>query len=158
MPSRVTPAGNQVTGTPAPVAFGNGVPGGWIGLTQKTTSMTGTFAGEADVTGLSITVTVNSSRRLKITGYCQGWFSDTAGDRVEMKVYRGATVLVSTRSRVQSANSTESNIVSIATDTPASGNQTYKVTLIRSLGTGTITFAGSTGDPSWIMVEDLGPA
>lgn len=157
MPSRTTPAGNQTFGGFAPSSFANGIAGGWIGYTEKTTDTTGVVGTE--VTLVSVTVTVNASRRVRITGYVSSWISTVSGDRAQFRLLEGATQLQMGRSQVQLAGiATEPPTELACVRTPGTGSHTYTLVVARNAGTGTLTISGDPTTPMWIMVEDLGPA
>lgn len=157
MAVRTAQAGNQTVGGAATASFANSLPGGWIGYVEKLTDTTGVTGTE--VTIVSVTVTVNASRRIQITGYVSSWISTVTGDRAQFRLVEGATQLQMGRSTAQLAGiATEPPTVLSCVRTPGAGSHTYSLVAARNAGTGTLTISGDATTPAWIMVEDLGPA
>jgi hypothetical protein len=156
--TRVTPAGNQTPGTPAPASFANGVAGGWIGYVETTTS-SGLISttSEVDIAGLAVSVTVNSSRRIRITVSCRVDFNNAAGDRWIIKIKEGSTIFRVIRGPYASFNPSEFTAFGAAIETPTAGSHTYKATIQR-FGTNSIEVPASADEPAYLLVEDLGPA
>jgi hypothetical protein len=155
MASRVTPAGNQSVGGPAPSSFANGVAGGWIGYAVKTASQS-SISTEVQVLSMNVTCTVNASRKVRIscTGETQVTNTDTTGvlrikqDGVEI---RGFPI----GQRQIAGGPGAQGHTFFAVVNPSTGSHTYTVTLARTTGTG--TFAESAND-GILLVEDVGPA
>lgn len=157
MVARTTPAGNQVANTTAPVAFGNGVAGGWIGYLPRTSDQTG-ITTQVDVAGVTVTVTVNNSRRLKITGW-SNMAATTTDTIAQLLVMEGATVLAYGRGTTAFAGlSYNPPVCVVAVVTPTAGSHTYKLAAARVTGPGTVTVSCSTDQPTFLLVEDMGPA
>lgn len=160
MVNRVTPAGNQTAGGAASAAnYANKMPGGWIGYAEVTTNQTA-MTGTVDLTGLTETVTVNSLRRIKITVSVSGFTTTTGGtgERAELRIQEGATVLNSRRIYQPSTLDNTGPAVVTVILAPSSGSHTYKATFNRSAGVGGSTWdmlAGS-GTPAYLLVEDVG--
>jgi len=108
-----------------------------------------------DITGLSVTVTVVAGRRIRITA--SGAFFDTvATDVVQMNIKEGATQLQQA-AIVPGAASANVNVEkSVVIASPSAGAHTYKVSAIRSTGTGAVTFNAGATFPAFILVEDIG--
>jgi hypothetical protein len=155
---RVAQAGLQTAGGLATSTFANSLPGGWIGFVERTTDLTG-VVGSA-VTVASVTVTVNTSRRIKISGNICTWISTVNGDRIQVAIVEGITQLQVGRSQVQLAGiATENPVFLQCIETPTAGTHTYALTVVRNGGTGSITVSGDNSNQStYIMVEDVGPA
>ena len=64
----VRTAYDAVAGSTLTAANLDRYPGGWIGYAEATTGQTG-ISGAADLTSLSVTVTVGTSRRILAEGY-----------------------------------------------------------------------------------------
>lgn len=130
------------------------LPGGWIGYAETTSAQSG-ITTVTDLTGLTVTVTVNTSRRIRITG--QADITRTVStDLVIGRVKEGSTNLgiFYSAATIGTFNTGQAGCV-IA---PTAGSHTYKLTLERSSGTGTCGVQAAAGEPNWILVEDLGPA
>jgi len=128
-------------------------PGGWIGSVESTSDAGGISTTVTDITGATVTVTVNSSRRLRITGIVHT--SDTiAGNNVTLSIREGSTTLASTRKVVSTASGVSPQIVETEV-TPTSGSHTYKLSMLVDGGFG--NYHG-TVSPTRLRVDDIGPA
>lgn len=157
MVTRVTPAGTQVTGTKIPTTFGNGVAGGWLGDIADVTGQ-GSITAEASLTGLTVTVLANPSRKLLITAKVKAQ-STVANDSAVYRIKEGGTILDSIDFTFNAAGGPGAvGLQFSAIVTPSSGNHTYNVTLARTSGTGTLSHIASTTVRSWLLVMDIGPA
>lgn len=128
-------------------------PGGVLGYAQVTANQGGITAA-ADLTGLTATMTVAASRRLRIAADVS-LFGDTAGDQFELRIMEGATQLQGRSLRFDSAN-VGNPLHTHAVITPTAGAHTYKLVLARAAGTGTGTLNASAISPASILVEDIG--
>jgi hypothetical protein len=155
---RTTPGGTQVTGTPIPVSFGNGVAGGWIGYLPRTSDQGG-ITTEAAISGVTVTVTVNTSRRLKVTGYTSGMTGTNVDTVGQLTVKQDGVAIAYARVPTWAASlSYNPPAVAIAIVTPSAGSHTYALFAQRVVGTGSVTVAADTDRATFILVEDLGPA
>lgn len=153
MPVRTAYAGAAVAGEVLTAANMNKISGGWIGYNEVTTGQGG-ITTTVDLTGLTVTVTVNSSRRLRITSHTLV-ASTVGGDIVSLSIVEdGTTVSIG-----QLAASTSATTCSVsAVRTPVTGSHIYKLALGRAAGSGTLATTASTSVPAFILVEDIGPA
>lgn len=132
--------------------------GGELGYAGNSSNQTG-ITTEVDVIGLSVTVTVAAGRRIKVHAEL-GVGSTIATDTIRLTLKEGGTTL-QIRDVVPNVTSgTTGNIALPATArlTPSAGSHTYKATIQRLAGSGTIVVAGNSTFPSFIQVEDIGPA
>jgi hypothetical protein len=92
MPSRTAQAGLQTTGGAATSTYANSVAGGMIGYASTTTAQ-GVGAAETTLTGLSIAVTVNANRKIRIEGYVPigGYGTGTVGERSYVRIKENVT-------------------------------------------------------------------
>jgi hypothetical protein len=129
------------------------LPRGVLGYAQITSNLT-PITTETDLTGLTTTVTVGTSRRIKITslGLLQ---VDTAAAPVELISSEGATQLqtVGVSNPKVTSYDTLGGVVILS---PSSGSHTYKLRAKCAGGTATL-IAGATY-PAFILVEDIGAA
>lgn len=133
-----------------PAALG---PQGAIGYGTDTSSRTG-FTAEADLNNCSDTVSVGPSRRLRITGHALITANSSAG--FIGKIKEGTTVL----GRFGQDNALNTSRVfegSCVVESPSAGSHTYKLTVARTAGAGTVD-ANNDLDAAWILIEDIGPA
>lgn len=134
------------------------IPGGWIGFAESTTlqSLVGT-ATETDLTGFSLTVTVGSNRRIKLSA--GGLLSRTVADGVTVGRFKeGSTELGRWAQHSPSALTEFDMAYGAVVLTPTAGSHTYKLTLQRFSGTGNVTLNSGAGTPTHFLIEDLGPA
>lgn len=131
------------------------LPGGWIGYVESTTTQSGITA-NTDLTGLTLTVTVGTGRRIQIVGYGSSFASTVANDFMGLSIFEGATQIGSCVLTEPLANTGITMRVESPWLTPTSGAHTYKLSLGRALGTGTLTHTPSATLPSFIGVVDLG--
>ncbi len=110
-----------------------------------------------DITGLSVTVTVNTSRRIRITGHGRVG-STVATDRIICYIRESSTNMQVLRDDSPSATAQNPAFEGSVILTPSAGSHTYKVSVDRPTGTGTVTMYASGTAPAFILVEDLGPA
>jgi hypothetical protein len=156
MPVRTAYAGAAVAGEVLTAANVNKIPGGWIGYAEVTANQ-GSITAQVDLTGLSVAVTVGSSRRLRITA--QAHFASTvASDGVALFIQEGATTLNVLGLQLPTSAGVTQGITCAAVITPTAGAHTYKLQASRNTGTGTVNLAASATQPAFILVEDIGPA
>jgi hypothetical protein len=160
MAVRTAYPGSQSVGDVLTSANFTKLPGGWIGYAEVTANQTGITTDTA-LTGLTVTVTVGTSRKIRITGV--GVIERTVGDGQGIGyIKEGATKLgrwaqANQVTVAQGSGSVVSNPGSTFT-TPSAGSHTYFLTLERTTGTGTIQLDAAAGTPAYILVEDIGPA
>lgn len=127
---------------------------GVLGYAQAVANQ-GSITAGVDLTSLSVGVAVlYAQHRIRITGSTYP-SSTVATDRVTMTINEGGTQLQEASIvPSSSAISLERSVIIV----PSVASHTYKLTMSRSLGSGTVTNNASGTFPSWILVEDLGPA
>lgn len=127
-------------------------PWGALGYAQVTANQTG-ITTQVDVTGLSVTVTVGTGRRIKITAYTAAALSTVTTDNCEITINEGATQL--SQANTIGGNGGAELLAQVVIQ-PSAGSHTYKVTALRALGTGSMTFSANANYPGFILVEDIG--
>lgn len=158
MPVRTAYVGTEAVGDVLTKANFDKLPGGWIGYAEVTANQA-TITVEADLTGLTVTVTVNTNRRIRINSFIH-LASTVVGDEVALYIKEGATYLAYASATIGTANRN----FPLGRDvvlTPTAGSHTYLLRAARTTGTGTVTMvaaAANNGSPAYISVEDLGPA
>jgi hypothetical protein len=135
------PSGTSVRGT---------LPSGYAQVTANQASITT----EADLTGLTVTVTVNSGERIRITAdvMVQG---SVVNDFAYLRIKESTTVL-QIRSLHISHTSDVMTLHASVVLTPSAGSHTYKLSLARAAGTGSLTLGAGATFPAYIMVEGIG--
>lgn len=128
---------------PAPVTLGY----------AEVVAQQGSIVTETDLTSLTVTVTVAASRRLRISGYC-AFFSTVAADSGRLSIKEGATLLQLGQDSVPGATQAITlNPTRIII--PSAGSHTYKLTMQRTSGSGTLTMDAGATYPAFILVEDI---
>lgn len=128
--------------------------GGALGYAQVVANQTGIGTVEVDLTSLTVTVTVGSGRRVKITGKVDLATTTGTGAQTELRIKEGATQLQ--RGKIESPTNTSESQEAFAILTPSAGVHTYKLSLIT--GNGTVTMVATSELPAFILVEDIGAA
>lgn len=134
------------------------MPGGWIGYAEVTANQNG-ITSITDLTSLSVAVTVGSSRRIGITGWClaSNGASGT-GDSGSLSIRESSTTLARTQIYYGAASIVATHVARVVL-TPSSGAHTYKLSFERAAGTGDdFDIEASSTYPAFILVEDLGPS
>lgn len=145
-----------VAGTVITAANHAKFPGGWIGYVEVTASQTG-ITTEVDVTSLTLTPTVGTSRRIRTSMQVTAtvtnidtiaWVKITDGSNNQKGISQLSGPLANVGNTMQAAVS-ESGIT---------GSITRKLRCVRAAGTGTIDINAASDNPAWLMIEDLGPS
>lgn len=131
------------------------LPAGEIAYAQVTADQ-GSITTEVDLTSLTITTpSIPAGRKLLIIGTI-GAYSTVASDDVQLQLYKDGA-LVQARTSAPLSNAVRFAQVDVfLRDTPAVGAHTYKLTLQRRSGTGTITMHASANAPAFIVAYDKG--
>lgn len=126
-----------------------------LGYGAQTATQSGITA-ETDLTGAAATVTVGSSRRVQITGFLHTTRT-VADGTTRMAIREGLTVLQTVDAQPNVASDTLLCFGSYVL-TPSAGSHTYKLSLERVTGTGTVGSTVTGTQVGFILVEDIGPA
>lgn len=121
-----------------------------IGISQVMVNQTG-ITTEADVLGLKTTVEVPIGRRIKVSVYLLAQ-SSAATDIIKVNLYRGSTGLTFCQITARDATAQNAAVITYI-DTPTTGSQTYKATMVRSVGSGSLNTAAAPTYPAQIAVE-----
>jgi hypothetical protein len=146
--------GTSTTGITHTAAHDNDLPGGWIGYVQVVADQN-SITTETDLTGLSQTVTVNTSRRIQITAEISYSCSSGAGNRAALRIKESTTVLQERRWSAGTSGTESASATVILT--PSSGSHTYKLSLAQQ-DAGNVNLLASATNPSFLLIEDVGPA
>lgn len=140
----------------------NSLPGGWIGYAEVVAAQL-SITTLTDLTGLSQAVTVNTSRRIMITGQVMSQISAT-DTSAYLHIREASTTLHRVQVPAPTAGggpSQEPRVWSVVL-TPSGGSHTYKLSMERNAGTGTVGIAAANSapdvNPAFILIVDLGPA
>lgn len=137
--------------SPTPAAA-NTAPSSTLAYVEATTSQ-GSITTETDLTGLSATISVPAGRRIRITAHAYP-NSTVADDTAKLWIKEGSTYLQSgerTLRKTTNADSVDASVIL----SPSAGTHTYKLSMLRQSGSGTITNNASTDSPSYILIEDI---
>jgi hypothetical protein len=146
--------GTSTTGITHTAAHDNDLPGGWIGYVQVVADQTG-ITTETDLTGLSQAVTVNTSRRIKISGEISYSCSSGTGNRARLKIKESTTVLQD-RLFGPTTNGSDTAHISVVL-TPTAASHTYKLSLAAQ-DAGNANLLATSTNPAYLLIEDVGPA
>lgn len=151
------PAAIAAFGSAPSSAEYNLLPRGYIVATSITGSgATGVSTVATDVTGLSVTWTALANRRYRITA--GGDFAFTATDTQAFLILAdgASTQIQRTTSPVTSNTAIPVSGYLTYIEAPSAGSTTRKLMIQRATGSGTVGFQGGTGNPAFIVVEDIG--
>lgn len=124
-----------------------------LGYAETTTATGGITTTVTDLTGLSVTVNVPSGATILIEGFIAQIYSSAAGDRGDLQIREGSTSLQFAYSRIDTgANGWGGAYVRLRLQ-PSAGSHTYKISLARGAGTGTITTYAAADAKSSIQVR-----
>lgn len=130
---------------------------GWLGYAEVTANQTIAVGTETDLTGLTLTLTLDANRKIKITGH--GLFNRSVADGISIaRIKEGATELARFSQHSPSAATEFDQAEGAAVIAPAAGAHTYKLTLQRFSGTGNAVLNAAVGSAAFILVEDIGSA
>lgn len=121
-----------------------------LGPTSSTT--------EADL--LSATATIaQTNRRLRVRFHCRAVTPSASGDTYVFRIKEGSTTLQEAHVVTTAASGTFPGLdFEAIVDSPTAASHTYKATVQRAIGSGTLTISGTSTAPIIIYVEDAGQA
>lgn len=131
--------------------------GGQLGYSQSVVSASAT-AGTTELVLFTVTATVGTGRRIRVTLFEPNSLGTVAADFFEFRIkedanYKQATIFQVIAGNVQTRTSVTSIVL-----TPTAGIHTYTGTLVRTSGTGTLTATRSASNVGYMLVEDIGAA
>jgi len=134
----------------------NKMAGGWVGDASNSSDQSG-ITTTVDVSDVTVTVTANTSRRLKITVQGYVTIQAAAADYIGRIQEDGTNVGTWA---YREGGTTNDGLLhdGFVTRTPSAGTHTYKATVGVSSGSGTLTVSGTGSQKARILVEDVGPA
>ena len=126
---------------------------GKVAYASSTTAQS-TVSTVADITGTSVTFTAVAGRHYKFTLFLPQLSGTTAGDRARIDITDGTNSI-----QIGYTNITGfGGPIVLSALATASGSVTYKGTMRRDQGTGTIASYADTFSIRFLLVEDIGPA
>ncbi len=129
---------------------------GTLGYAEVTANQGG-ITSETDLTGLSVTVTVAANRRVRITAKTE-CASNNANDVAAFRIKEGASTLEERTGPVMPLANVSVGVDTSVAVTPSAGAHTYKLSLARAVGAGTLTMSAFATRKAYILVEDIGTA
>jgi hypothetical protein len=126
---------------------------GTLGYAQVTATQ-GSITTEADLTSLTATVTVAAGRRIKITGVVLVQTTNT--DTIAYLRIKESTTVLQIASQMFHLSTDVLALRATSVLTPSAGSHTYKLSLARQGGTGTLSMVAGATFPAFILVEDIG--
>lgn len=117
----------------------------------------GTFTAATDITGLSVTVTIPTARRINIVGSLS-LSTSVAGDTAFMLIQQDGATIQSGIVHLPATGGSPGVLERSLVLSPSAGSHTYKIQAGRNSGTGVITSNASANTPAFILVEDIGAA
>lgn len=129
-----------------------GIQGG--GYAQTTTATTGVTSSETDITGLSVTWTARANRRYMVTAVCD--VIDSGSTSVYVVSLKDGASQLHRAAHVNGHTGANTVRVHYVNNTSISGSKTWKLTLVRASGAGTLSTTVAAGYPSFLLVQDIG--
>jgi hypothetical protein len=127
-----------------------------LGYAAKTSSQTG-ITSEVDITSLSAGVTVPAGGRdVRITVHFSDIVTSANGQRATITIKESTTPLGAIYKWLPSTSGGNGCDFGVVLSAPSAGAHTYKATISRSVGAGTIdVYAGAAPEHAWILVEAI---
>jgi hypothetical protein len=131
------------------------MPKGAFGYGTATSNQTG-ITSDTDLTGLTTgSITVPANRLIRITAKLR--LSGTVADGITIpSIKEDGTIVQYWYGKRHSTD--DMTVMFSVFRSPTGGSHTYKVSLQRFSGTGTVGNTADGTNPSFILVEDLGPS
>lgn len=155
MATRTTSVGTQSNSDFLSSAEYNSAAGGWIGYVTRTSDVSSLTTSDDTLTGVTVTVTVGTSRYIKITVFGR-MISTVANDDANINIKESTTVLTGSTFTLNRTTLPYGHTVEKVLAAPSSGSHTYFATGGLAAGTGSLTLKADATRPAWILVEDLG--
>jgi hypothetical protein len=129
-------------------------PSGLLGLTTRTSTQNN-ITTLADLTGLSVTVTVPVllGRKIKVEGWLPAIACSEDNNRAIFQIREGSTTLANAYGQINSAPLAWGGASVIAWLTPSAGSHTYKLSMARDQGAGIIDVYMASNAVGFISVE-----
>lgn len=124
----------------------------YLGYAQITSSFTAAATTEADVTGMSVTVTVPSGgRRINIIVWLSQIYCSVDANRLDFKIQEDGVEIAAAFNRTWSTgNGGNGGVIVMASKVPTAGSHTYKLRMGTGIGAGVGTIYAAATSPSFI--------
>lgn len=151
--TRTSLIGTFNTGDPWAESTIDALPAGYLGYSIVTTNQ-GPISTETALTGLSLTVSLNASRLIRVIGEVRT-SATSAANRIGLRIKEGGTVLQQANHYSDVASQVIGPLTCSTLLTPTAGSHTYNLAMV-SIDTGTIQLEAGATLPAFILLEDLG--
>lgn len=136
-------------------------PKGWMGYVSVTSDTTGVTGTETALTGYTLSITVGSSRLLRIIGIVPRIGSSVASDIAILRLKQDSTALTESwvdvgATTLSGGGGTNGQVVAVVA--PAAGTYTFTLRGARQTGTGTLEYRADSAKAGLLVVEDIGPS
>lgn len=135
------------------------LPLGILGSATPITTSVGPTSGtaELDVITAPAVTPATSSRRLRIRFHARGTSGGTGGEQYLLRIKEGSTTLQEYVYIFTTGSVTNTGIdFEAIVDSPTAAAHTYKVTIARTSGAGTLSVSATATGPITLTVEDCG--
>lgn len=150
-----TELGTTPSGSAATVAARLDAAGAGDVAYAETTTTTGSITTvETDLTGLSVTFTAVAGRRYRVTAVVE--VIDTASSSVYVLALKESATQLHRFTAVNGHTGGSTCSLLYVNNASISGSKTWKLTLVRAGGSGTLSTTNGATYPSFILVEDIG--
>jgi hypothetical protein len=121
------------------------------------TTQQGGFTSTADVPSMSLTWTAVANRRYRLHAECH-LYSDVINDIAQLIISDNSNNTIQVAQVLCFSSTFGSKAVCEVDITPSAGSVTYKLRVVRSNGTGNVTFDAGAVYPAIFRADDIGPA
>jgi hypothetical protein len=147
--ANATPTANTIPVLDSQTRLPDAIAKSLLGRSDRTSTMSG-FATETDI--VSVTVAVpTTTREINVRLFLPQVSSSVGTDRFTVKIYEGATVIQQCYGGATVGTQGWTGTIQVNKAAPTAGNYTYKASIARDSGTGTLTVYGTTGANPSIM-------
>lgn len=125
-----------------------------VGYAQITASQAG-ITTITDIAGLAVNFTAVAGRRYRISAGCKA-ISTIVGDAIQLQITDGSGTVLQNAEMINQSGSTGQSMACSVPVVPGAGSKTYKLRMLRTAGTGSVSMIAGSTAPAFILVEDIG--
>lgn len=122
-----------------------------LGRSDRVATMSG-FSAETDITSVAVTMPT-TTRDVEVELTIPQIYSSVGSDRFSIKLFEGATLIQQFYTNAGSTTGGWSGVVKVQKTAPAAGAVTYKATVTRDTGTGTLTLYASNTSGAMSLIQ-----